>query len=487
MATNTKFVKSVKYIMTAGSIIVLFTVVFIQIWAAYYSVFDADDFSVAVSMRPYGDSAWEYVLACFRYVKRTYLNWQGTYSSMFVWTIANPLNELGLPQLRVTMVLNALLYFSSLLFLIFVFFNSVVKGNYHIKLFFCACVVFMIINSRAYPEIFFWFNGAGTYNFPIFCLFFSLGFFILSNTKDKNRILYAVLASLFSIGSQGGSLAIGGVGCYLILVLCFWFWIRSKKFSAMNLVVALIYFVGAFINGIAPGNYIRHELYEDGIHPIASVGLTVREYFREMLLLITNAQFLVIFLLLILCGAVLYMKLQSDMKIYTVMSILLLAAPAAAVFPVILGCGGDVSIPNRALFIINSVMVLACSNLAVTAGCWIAALMRKKALKPGWLLCPAAVLLFVLLIDVFIISDVRDTVMVKTFKNLYRGKIQEYYADCKEMYDYLAQSSEADVVLEDYPERVEGFGVFQLYSDPNEWVNTRVADYYYKNSVRTTD
>lgn len=478
--------KSVKYFIMAGSIIILFSVIFIEVWAAYYSVLDADDFSVANSMRPYGNSVWEYLLACFRYVKRTYLNWQGTYSSLFIWTIINPLNELGLPQLRVIMVLNALLYFSSLLFLIFIVFNTLVKDNYHIKLFFCACVVFMIMNSRAYPETFFWFNGAGTYSFPIICLFFSLGFFVLSNTKDKNKILYAVLASLFSIGSQGGSLAIGGVGCYLALILCFSFWLWSKKISAMNLVVMLIYFLGAFINGIAPGNYIRHELYEEGIHPISAVGLTAREYFREVGMIVTNDQFMVILLLLILCGAVLYVKLQADIKKYTVISLLLLIAPAASVFPVILGCGGDVDIPNRALFIINSVMTLAGSNLAVTAGYWIAVFMKKKAVKPGWLICPLAVIMLVFLVRVFAVSDVRDTVMIGTLKNLYHGEIQEYYEDCKKIYEYLAECSETDVVIMYYPQRIEGFGVFQLYPNPDEWFNTCVANYYYKNSVRTT-
>lgn len=487
MVTKTKIDKSVKYFIIAGSLFMLFTVIFIQVWAAYYSVYDADDFATANSMRLYGDSEGTHLLACFRYVKRTYLNWMGTYSALFMESIINPLIQRGLPQLRIVMVLNALLFFSSVAFLVNIIFNNVIKGNYHIKLFSYACIVYMIINSGAYPEVFFWFTGAVTYSFPIIYLLFSLGFFVLANTRDKNTIFYAVLASLLGIGSQGGSLAVGGVGCYSVLVLCFWFWTRSKKLSVMNIAVASVFFMGALVNAIAPGNYVRHELYEEGIHPVAAVGTTIKQYFLEIKAIFTNDQFVVIFLLLIFCGAVLYTKLQADIKIYTVISLLFLITPAGAVFPVILGCGEDVVIPNRALFIIFTTAILVYSNMFIVAGYWIAQFMKEKAVKPVKWICPLLILLLVFLLRVFIVSGVRDTVMVRTLSNLYHGKIQRYYAECKEIYEYLENSEEPDVILENYPERVNNFVTFQLYSDPNEWVNTCVAKFYYKNSVRTTD
>lgn len=487
MVTKTKIYKSVKYFIMAGSLFMLFAVIFIQVWAACYSVFDADDFSIANSIRTYGDSVWEYLLVCFQYIKRTYLNWQGTYSSMFIQTIIHPLSGFGLIQLRVIMILNVLLYCFLLLLFILTILNEFLEDNYHIKLFLCACAVFMIINSRAYPEIFYWYCGATAYSFPVICLFASLSFFIFSNIKNKRKIFYAVLASFFSVGSQGGSLAITGTGCYVILVLCFLFWLQSKKFSVANIVVAFIYLIGALVNVIAPGNYVRHAQFDQSIHPMAIIVSTIKQSFREIELIITNDQFCVIFLLLILCGVVIHGKLQSNIKHYTVISVLLLITPMVTIFPVMLGYGGNADMPNRVLFIINTVTVLVYSNLAVVAGYWIAVFMKEKAVKPGGGLCPLAVLLFVFLVRVFFVSGVRDTVMVQTLKNLYRGNIQEYYAECKEIYEYLAETDETDVVIENYPQPIENFGIFQLYSNPDEWVNTRVANYYNKNSVRTTD
>lgn len=488
MEGKAKAEKIVRGIITAGSVAVLLVLVLIEVWAASYTVYNADDFSIANSMRPYGDSAWEYLQACFRYIKRTYMSWQGTYSSMFIWTSINPLNELGLPQLRVVMVLNTLLYVFSLLFLIFIVFNVFLKGHYHLKLFVSACAVFMIMNSRAYPEAFFWFNGAATYTFPITCLFIALGFLILSNTANRHKIPYAVFASLFGIGSQGGSLAIAGIGCYVVLVLCLLFWLRSKKISAANLAVAFIFLAGALVNTAAPGNYVRHEQFGAGIHPTAMIAPTIRLYLKEIKLIVTNDQFCIILLLLILCGAVLYGKLQYDIKLYTIISGLLLITPLVAIFPVVLGYAGSEDMPNRVLFIINTVTVLVYANMAMAAGYWIAVFIKAKEIKPVRPICVWSILLLVFLVRVLIVSGVRNTIMVRTFSNLYHGKIQEYYADCRDIYEYLGGSNgEADVVIENYPQRVEGFGSFELYSDPNEWVNTCVAKFYYKNSVRTTD
>lgn len=449
------------YVITVGSIVLLLTLVLIEAWAASYTVYSADDFSCASSMRPYGDSAWEYLQACFRYVKKMYMNWQGTYSSIFVWTSINPLNEAGLPQLRVMMVLNTLLYTFSLLLLIFIIFNAFLRNNFHLKLFVSACVTYLIMNSRAYPEAFFWFNGAATYTFPISCLFIALGFFILGNTKDRHRILFAVLASLFGIGSQGGSLAIAGVGCYVVLVLCILFWMKSKQISVMNIAVMLFFIMGALINAAAPGNYVRHEQFETGIHPVAMIVPTIRLYLREIKLIITNDQFCVIFLLLI--------------------------APMVTIFPVVLGYAGNEDMPNRVLLIINAVTVLVYANMAIAAGYWIAVFIKAKAIKPVRPICLLTILLLVFLVRVFAVSGVRNTIMVRTFSNLYHGKIQEYYAECENIYEYLEGSSETDIVIENYPQRVEGFGFFELYSNPDEWVNTSVAKFYYKNSVRTTD
>lgn len=475
------------YFIAVGSIVLLLTLVLIEAWAASYTVYSADDFSCASSMRPYGDSAWEYLQACLRYVKRMYMNWQGTYSSIFVWTSINPLNEAGLPQLRVMMVLNTLLYTFSLLLLIFIIFNAFLRNNFHLKLFVSACVTYLIMNSRAYPEAFFWFNGAATYTFPISCLFIALGFFILGNTKDRHRILFAVLASLFGIGSQGGSLAIAGVGCYVVLVLCILFWMKSKQISVMNIAVMLFFIMGALINAAAPGNYVRHEQFETGIHPVAMIVPTIRLYLREIKLIITNDQFCVIFLLLVLCGAVLYEKLQTDIKLYTVISALLLIAPMVTIFPVVLGYAGNEDMPNRVLLIINTVTVLVYANMAIAAGYWIAVFIKAKAIKPVRPICLLTILLLVFLVRVFTVSGVRNTIMVRTFSNLYHGKIQEYYAECENIYEYLEESSETDIVIENYPQRVEGFGFFELYSNPDEWVNTSVAKFYYKNSVRTTN
>lgn len=482
-----KFEKIIKKIVMVGSILMLAAIIFIEVWAAYYTVFSADDFSIANSMMSYNGAFWDYLKSCLQYTKRMYLGWQGTYSSMFIQAIINPLNGFGLTQLRVIMVLNTLLYCVSLLAFVLLFCRIFVEDIFFLKIFFCTSILYMIINSRAYPEIFFWFCGATAYSIPVICLFISLSFFILSNIKNSKRILYAVLAALFSVGAQGGTLAISGIGCYIYLVLCLLFWLETKKISVANLVITAIVFCGALVNAVAPGNFVRHTHIEEGLHPITAITQTVEQYFQEIKLLITNDQFCVIFLLLILCGMYLCGQIENNAKVYTIISILLLITPMAAIFPVMLGYGKDAYIPNRVLFIVNTVTVLSYSNIAVAAGYWIAAFMKKKRIKFVWLICPMIALLFILFIKIFIVSDVKDTVMVKTLKDLHHDVIQTYYMDCKDIYKYLSECEEMDVVIEEFPQPIDNFGSFQLSDDPDYWVNVSVAGYYLKNSVRALD
>lgn len=477
--------KSVKNVIIACSSLVLLFIIFIETWAAYYTVFSADDFSIATAMTPYKESFWAYLAGAILYTKNMYLNWQGTYFSMFTQSLLNPLSGFGLLQLRIIMVFNALLFFSSLIFFIFSLFKMVIKENHHIKLFYCACIVFVIMNSRAYPEIFYWFCGAMVYCVPAFCLLFSLSFFVLSNITSKKKILYIVLTLLFSIGSQGGVLTVAGTGCYIILVLCFLFWLQTKRFSFANLAVFVVYFCGAIINVIAPGNFVRHDVIEDGVYPISALKQAIVLYFKEIKLITVNNKYCIIFLLLMLCGIVIYEKKEIDMKIYTVASVFLLAAPIVAAFPVMLGYGTSAIeiFPNRGFFIVNTITVIVLANLAIVAGYWMVAFVKIKGIKPIWLTGSFGVLLFILLIRSFTHFSLADMYVLRTSKQLYDRTIQNYYEDCKVVFNYLSDCEEDDVMIEEFPASIENYGNFEISASPDHWINRSVAEYYNKNSI----
>lgn len=479
---NRKYIKSILF---TGSTLILLYIIFVEVWAAAYTVYCADDFSNALALRAYENSIWEFMYGCIIYTKNTYMNWQGTYFSAFVQAILNPLNAFGLPQLRIVMVLNALMFFFSLIFFILTFSKVILKQSYHTKVFYCACVVFIIVNSRAYTEIFYWFCGAMVYCIPTTCLLISLSFFILSNIAIQKKIICTVLAMLFSIGSQGGVLAISGSGCYAVFVLCLLFWMQTKKFSPRNLGIVLVYCCGAIINVIAPGNYVRHAVIEEGMHPILAVKQAIILYIKEIKLVTINDKFCTIFLLLILCGILLYGNIQLNMKVYTIISVLLSVTPIVTIYPVMLGYGSNAisNFPNRAFFVVNTVTVLALSNMAILAGYWMAAFIKVKGIKSIGLTGAFGVLILVLLVRMFVHFDLSDMFAIRTSKQLYDGTIQTYYRDCKAVFEYLSECDEGDVMIEEFPAGIENFNNFEISASPDHWINQSVAAYYNLNSI----
>lgn len=87
---------------------------------AGYTVLIADDFAHGVRVGAYHVSFPSYLAASFRFVKDLYLNWQGTFFTMFLQAFLSPINNFGLAQLKAVMISNALLFFLSLLTLLWV-------------------------------------------------------------------------------------------------------------------------------------------------------------------------------------------------------------------------------------------------------------------------------------------------------------------------------------------------------------------------------
>lgn len=141
-----------------------------------YSVLAADDFGHAYKIGFESNNLWEYILTSLNFSKEIYMTWQGTYFSMFIQALLSPVNNFGMPQLRIVMLSNSILFFSSLFFLIWTLFrNFNNKRDIKWVLFIYTCLVYMITAYDDYREIFFWFSGAASYTFPLSLLFFSLG------------------------------------------------------------------------------------------------------------------------------------------------------------------------------------------------------------------------------------------------------------------------------------------------------------------------
>lgn len=89
---------------------------------------------------------------------------------MFVQAFLSPLNQFGLTQLKIVMIVNALFFMGSLFFMVWTAFGYVLDGHdrkLHIRLSLFSVILFSILDAGIFTEIFFWYCGATAYCMPL--------------------------------------------------------------------------------------------------------------------------------------------------------------------------------------------------------------------------------------------------------------------------------------------------------------------------------
>lgn len=463
----------------------IFFMVYVIAASAGYTVLLGDDFTHGVRVGVYHVSLPKYFIASLQYMREIYLDWQGTYFAMFLQAFLSPINNFGLSQLKIVMIINAVFFFASLFGVLWAGFHFISKGSKMlcVRLTVFSIILFSILDADVFTEIFFWYSGAVAYSMPFSFMFTAIIFFLLSNydghTKVKNNI-FAAFAAFFLFCAVGGSLTVAGTGCYIILLLTLGFYFITRTVSIRNIVVTVIGIIGALINTMAPGNFSRHT-YTSGNGAfllLQSVKWAVKNVLSEMERLTKETMFGVMFIAMILLGIYLSKSLQPIIKSYGVISILALAAGFVAAFPVALGYAGS-AFPNRCCFILDVVLVLSLLNLAVFIGCCLNILGGVSESRSS------CAMLVIIMIASFLLSPERvsDSSLLAVAESLHNGSYQNYYTECTEIYDYLENCEEENVVLQ-MPSYIENFECFYFDDDETAWVNVGLAEYYHKKSVK---
>ncbi len=487
--------KTAEIFITIACVIIIAVTIVIFAAGAGYTVLSGDDFTHGVRVGAFHVSLPQYFAASLLYVQDLYMDWQGTWFSMFLQAFLSPINNFGLPQLRAVMVGNALLFLGSLAALIWTglsFFQAETGsgGKYDgtaesllsLRLVILVLFFLTVVNADVYAEIYFWFSGAVAYSMPFSLLLLALTLFLLMNKEGgspRRKKVWAGIAAVLLFLSSGGSLAVAGAGCYMALLLTAVFFLSTGKVSRYNLTVFAAGFAGALINAAAPGNFSRHDgTAGAGLHFGQAIGYTVRMFAEETSRLFRETMLGLSFLLVIAAGVYLSGRCRVALRTYGIATLLALFAGAVAYFPVALGYGGYY-VPNRCYFIIDTAMTLAFLNLALFLGVC------------GHRLCnlpsdrrTVAVLLYVCLAALVVTPlSMEELPLYRVARYVHNGSYREYYEKCAAVYAYLETCTEEDVVLE-IPEYIEDFECFYIDEDEEGWVNQGIAAYYGKRSVR---
>ena len=464
--------KAAEICVIIACVIIMMAVVAVFAAAAGYTVLSGDDFTHGVRVGAFHVSLPKYFAASLLYVKDLYMDWQGTWFSMFLQAFLSPINNFGMTQLRVVMVGNALLLLGSLAALLWTglsYFRAETAKSLTALRFLVLTIFFLsVVNADVYEEIYFWFSGAVAYSMPFSLLLIALTLLLLMNKENcsprRKKVCMGAAAALLFL-SSGGSLAVAGVGCYTTLLLSVVFFLFTGNVSRHNLTVFAAGLAGALINVAAPGNFSRHDgTAGAGLH-FGQAGVdTVRMFAEETGRLFRETILGLAFLLLIAAGVYLSGRCRMALREDGI--------------DTVLGYGGYY-IPNRCYFIIDAAMVTAFLNLALFLGVC------------GHRLCglpsdgrTIAVLLYVCLAALIVTPLAKEKLpLYRVAHYVHNGSYRDYYDKCVDLYEYLETCPEEDVELE-MPEYIEDFECFYIDEDEEGWVNQGIAAYYGKKSVR---
>ena len=436
-------------------VIIIAAVIAVLVMGAGCTVLSGDDFTHGVRVGAFHVSLPKYFWASLLYVQDLYMDWQGTWFSMFLQAFLSPINNFGLPQLRAVMVGNALLFLGSLAALLWVglsFFREemgmcgggveasrgktagveVSDGTRRLvpfKLLLLTLFFLTVVNADVYAEVYFWFSGAVAYSMPFSLLLFALALLLLANketisTGRKKGCAAAAAVLLFF--SSGGSLAVAGAG----------------------------------------------------LHFGQAIAYAVRMFAEESGRLFRGTMLGLVFLLMIAAGVYLSGRCRIALREYGIATALAILSGMVAYFPVALGYGGYY-VPNRCYFIIDTAMVISLLNLALFLG---VCAHRLCGLPSDGR--TVAILLYICLAALIVTPlSMEELPLYRVARHVHNGSYREYYDKCAALYDYLETCPEDDVALE-VPDYIEDFECFYIDEDENGWVNQGIAAYYGKRSVR---
>ncbi len=478
-----KFWSSFKNDQTFRAKIIVNVVLFMGIMAIAFPIILAssmtfyigDDFGTAGTIYDGKKNIIELFIGSWVYTKDRYFNWQGTYFSMFIQYLIHPLFGGNLLQLRIIMILNSLLFLVGTgVFIWGIFKTEICHPQYRLLLILCCFLG--VFGFEMWDQVFYWYTGATAYTMPCTLVVMALSIITLSNKKSSY-----VIAGILLFCASGGTLTIAAMGCSWMLMMVISRFMK-RKLRKRDLAVLSAAVVGALVNSLAPGNFVRHDVIDDsGLHFFRAIIYSVNGVITTMEWLFFDTPFVIVVMVSITIGIVIGKKQSVDKTYAWIMIAVNAVIPIVTYFPVCLGYS-DTRSPNRCKFILTLVLVISVIIVSVFVGkivaCYLKADYMRKIIGGGAIL---------LLIMMPIERDgwkISSLIPYKTMMELTEGNIQSYYRDVNRIYDAISKDKNDDVFIYSLPEANDFFFNIGISEDPQYLLNVQCAKWFCKKSIQ---
>lgn len=438
--------------------------------AARYAVFQpSDDFSFYLGvMRMPGEN---YIVKAVRFTLELYPLWQGTYTTNLLNCLLNPLSVYSYAMLRLELMMCLLLSFLAVYLLCREITACFSLGDKTLLIF--AVVFLPILLYTDYNEVYLWFIGAMAYLVPMMLLIFALALMLRCKRKGKTSAM--ILSALLMLGMAGGVLMIGGLGAYLMLIMCAADFAQNGKLDRRLLFIFAAAVIGDLINTLAPGNFVRHTSYGSA-SVVKALGVALLGAANEAKILIFDNGVLIFLVIAFAMGTSCPDRLRRTTFFGTLLGMLM--APVVTLFPMMLGYNSSTvdGASLRGFFVLDASIILSAETICFLIGSRVRVPVGSKMRNRIIAVCAAAVL-------IYYTPKLVNSIPVQISENLLSGKIQTYSEQTHEMYDMFRLRPGEDIVIAELPDPCVGVLELRLKSDPNYTTNADVAAYFGNNSI----
>ncbi len=457
--------------------------------AAQYDVPSADDYSNGIGTY----RAWvrtgsiiSVVKAAWNRVAELYLDWQGTFSAIFLFTL-NPMifgeHYYGIGPWLILASLLGGIFFLTLTVSRLVFNTERSEGL-------IIASVWAVISTQFLPRAsqgIYWYTGAVYYTF-----FFGLALtafavlirFILRD-EHSSGIGKLIAASLLFLFIGGGNLVTGLTTMVLLLTLAVYMFWRRLPDRWKLLIPILCYILSFGINIAAPGNSVRQtQFIQPG--PVTAVFLSFGEALKSFGKWFT-LPVLALILMLIPVFLRIIRRSEFSFPFPVLVSLYSFCLTGVMFYPPIYAMTTH-NLQN--LGRITNIIFFGMTGLVIFNLFWWMGWLARKGLhlKTSLLLTEnggygPVYLLLVLIVFGFGMTQIKwyDTTSISAFSSYRNGTMGNYWHTYKQRLEILKDPEIRDAVLKRFPYRPYVLFYHELSTNPDE--NTVVSRWYGKDSV----
>lgn len=305
-----------------------------------------DDFHYAFYAREMMAEGHSLLYTAIAWTVRYYKTFCGCYTSTFLGYFISGIINCNLWGIRIFELCSILFFYGTLYAFVYAIAHKLMGfSNKTILPFYCMLLA--MINGLIYyawHEAYYWFITSIQYLMITSFILLGIVFFsfALYEEDGRKKTLFLILASVLGFLGSGGTLSIAAFCCALYGLVTMW-GIVDRAQLKVSCIIMGITLLGAVINGVAPGNYLRAGGKKTIKDIIYAGKMSVKYMIERWETFVRNPVFwMIVIVLLVFVFSAERRQGKYVFKLPGLFILILFGLVSGIIFPTMLGYGYDV-------------------------------------------------------------------------------------------------------------------------------------------------